>query len=315
MRTLLLKGEPVRYCSDGMRVTCLLVTSLVLASICPAHALDCANASLKVEKLICTSPTLKKADAAMSAAYFKLLRDTTDPEFHEALIRSQRRWIQARSGGVPRSDGVDGEDVESDDRKVLLKITKDRLEFLKGSEPIRTMEQQRKSVSEYSGGPFAGYETAFCNFLPPRFSDWTYVCWATTHRQNKDRICSVREDWATGHTTERRLVSVVTNGAAKPVASCHTGYAGITCPDPENIELAGVAAHWNTNPQPAMSDLTSPRAGSLWKYDPDGPGGYDASWMRDCLFAPTYPPADVSQPDPVSERQKRRLLLQRRLNP
>ena len=52
--------------------------------------LDCAKASTPVEKLFCVTPELNKADEAMSAAYFKLVRSATNPEFHDALIRSQR---------------------------------------------------------------------------------------------------------------------------------------------------------------------------------------------------------------------------------
>jgi hypothetical protein len=63
---------------------------------------------------------------------------------------------QARSRGVPRIDGEN--DEEPDDRKVLLKITKDRLNFLSGPKPISTMEQQRQTASKEGGGPFAGYE-------------------------------------------------------------------------------------------------------------------------------------------------------------
>jgi uncharacterized protein YecT (DUF1311 family) len=281
-----------------------LVSALALAvcaviSPTAVHALDCAKASLKAEKLICASLEAKKADAAMSAAYFALLRRTTDPDFHEALIRSQRRWIEARARGVPRIDGQ--EDEEPDDRKVLLKITRDRLNFLKGSEPIHVMAQQRKIASGETGGPFAGYEGP-CEFMPPRYGHWEYACWIATHRQHKDRICSVGEEWASGHTTERRLVSVVANGEPKPVASCYTGYEGLICPDPENMATAGAAAHWNTNPQISFGDLAPPRAGSLWKYDPDGPAGSETSWMQDCLFAPSYPPSDLSRPDPSEKK-------------
>jgi uncharacterized protein YecT (DUF1311 family) len=270
--------------------TLTLAVCAVISSI-PARALDCPKASHEAEKLICAFPEAKKADEAMSAAYFALLRRTPDPEFHEALIRSQRRWIEARSRGVPRIDGQ--EDEEPDDSKVLLKITRDRLDFLKGSRPIHTMEQQRKVASKESGGPFAGYEGP-CGFMPPRFGHWEYACWIATHRQHKDRICSVGEEWATGHTTERRLVSVVTNREAKPVASCYTGYAGHSCPDPENIAIDEVSAHWNTNPQISVGDLGPPRAGNLWKYDPDGPPGFDEPWMQDCLFAPSYPRPEPS---------------------
>ncbi|UPT86011.1 lysozyme inhibitor LprI family protein [Bradyrhizobium barranii subsp. apii] len=276
-------------------VSVLALAACAVISPSAVHALDCAKASLEAEKFICASPEAKKADDAMTAAYFALLRRTTDPDFHQALIRSQRRWIEARSRGVPRIDGE--EDEEPDDRKVLLKITKDRLNFLKGNEPICTMEQQRKIASKESGGPFAGYEGP-CGFMPPRYGHWEYVCWIATHRQHKDRICSVGEEWTSGHTTERRLVSVVTNGELKPVASCYTGYAGSKCPDPESLANVEAAAHWNTNPQISFGDLGPPRASRLWKYDPDGPAGYDEPWMQDCLFAPSYPPPDLSRPDP-----------------
>jgi uncharacterized protein YecT (DUF1311 family) len=280
-----------------------MLTALVIASFPEVYALDCGKASLQVEKLVCTTSELKKADEAMSAVYFRLLRQTRDPEFHDALMRSQRRWVEARSRGVPRIDRIEGEDTEPDDRKVLLKITRDRLDFLKGTKPIHVMEQQRKIASEDGGGPFAGYETDSCEFLPPRYGNWEYICWTTTHRQHNDRICSVKEDWATGHTTEHRLVSAVNKGEPKPLASCSSGYAGFTCPHPENIDLVGAAAHWNTNRHPSTYDLRPPRAGSLWKYDPDGPAGEDTDpWMRDCLFALTYPTSDVSRPDPVPEK-------------
>ena len=45
----------------------LALTALVAASFRPVYALDCGKASLQVEKTICTTPELKKADEAMSA--------------------------------------------------------------------------------------------------------------------------------------------------------------------------------------------------------------------------------------------------------
>jgi uncharacterized protein len=74
----------------------LILTALCVGYALPVHALDCAKASQPVEKLFCGTTKLKQADDAMSAAYFKLLRETTDPEFHDALIRSRRRWSVAR---------------------------------------------------------------------------------------------------------------------------------------------------------------------------------------------------------------------------
>lgn len=289
-------------------VSVFALAAFAVLSSSAVRALDCAKASLKAEKLICASPEARKADEAMSAAYFALLRRTTDPDFHQAVIRSQRRWIEARSRGVPRIEGQD-DDAESDDRKVLLKITRDRLNFLKGSKPIHTMEQQRSIASKESGGPFAGYE-GFCQFLPPRFGNWEYTCWIDTHRQHKDRICSARLEWATGHETERRLVSVANNGDPKPVASCYTGYAGLNCPDSDTIADAGTAAYWNTNPQFSIGDLRPPRTANLWKYDPDGPAEAD-EWMQDCLFAPNYPPLDLIRADPAPPEKDQRSMMGR----
>jgi hypothetical protein len=48
-------------------------------------------------------------------------------------------------------------------------------------------------------------------------------------------------------------------------------------------------------------------AGDLWKYDPDiSPNAIDQRWMRDCLFAPTYPPPqEVSRPSSKSDASGR----------
>ncbi len=269
---------------------------LVVATCAPAHALDCAKASTPVDKLFCATPELKKADAAMAAAYFKLLRETKDPDFHEALIRSQRRWLKQRSDGPPRF-GAAADDDDLDDGKILLKMTRDRLNFLKGPELIRTMEVQKKVASNDSGGPFAGYETS-CWFLPPPYGNWSYACFGSAHRQHRDRICSAEMTWATGHMTEYRLVSIVKDGEPKPVANCSIGYAGTDeqCPEPDDDAETKAIAHWNTNPL-SSRDLPVPHAGRLSKYDPDaGPKAAGDPWMDDCLFAPAYPPPELSRP-------------------
>lgn len=274
---------------------------LVVALPASAQALDCAKASTPVEKLLCVTPKLKKADAAMGAAYFKLLRATKNPEFHDALIRSQRRWLEARSHGPDRSGA--GEADTTDDREVLLKMTRDRLDFLQGAEPLRVMEEQQRIASNDSGGPFAGYETS-CWFLPPPYGGWTFDCFGTAHRQHRDRICSVEMTWATGHTTENRLVSIMKDGDSKPVANCSIGYASTNeqCPEPDDDAETKAVAHWNTNPLSA-GDLPIPHAGRLWKYDPDAPPKLaDQPWIHDCLFASTYPPPELSRPNSTPKK-------------
>jgi uncharacterized protein YecT (DUF1311 family) len=162
---------------------------LAVAQPAPAGALDCAKASLPVEKLLCATPALRKADDDMSAAYFKLLRETRDPEFHEALIRSQQRWLEQRLLGPQRFGLAEGD--KTDDREVLLAMTRGRLDFLKSGRAIRIMEEQRRIAAKDSSGPFAGYR-AYCHFLPPPYGDWGYGCWSTVYRRHRDRICSKR---------------------------------------------------------------------------------------------------------------------------
>lgn len=278
----------------------LALGALVLAPCYPAHALDCSKASSPLEKLLCATPELKKADEAMGAGYFKVLRETTDPEFHEALIRSQRRWLEARSHGVDRFGAAEGD--RTSDREILLNMTRDRLASLKTA--VRTMEQQRKIVAQDSGGSFAGYEAPSCFFSPPPYGNWGYVCLGVAHREHNGRICSVTTDWASGHTTEYRLVSVLKNGEPQPVASCSIGYSTTDdqCPEPDDGAETKAIAHWNTNPQ-SSSELPTPHANGLWKYDPDvDTDMVDQPWMHDCLFASSYPPADVSRPNPASKK-------------
>jgi uncharacterized protein YecT (DUF1311 family) len=267
-----------------------------VASSSPAHALDCKKVSTSVEKLICGNQELKRVDEAMSAAYFKLLRETTDPDFHEYLIRSQRRWVQVRSQG-PESFGAADND-KTDDRQVLLKITRDRLDSLRSGELIRKMEQQRDTASKENGGPFAGYATG-CISYPPPYSNWGYDCAGTWQRQNHDRICGAHTSWASGHTTEYRLVSALITGEPKLVARCSTGYETTNerCPDSLDDAETKAVAHWNTNPQPDRS-LPTARRDNLWKYDPDIElDEPDPKWMRDCLFAPNFPPAELNRSD------------------
>ncbi|MBR0872262.1 DUF1311 domain-containing protein [Bradyrhizobium tropiciagri] len=279
----------------------LAVGVLIVIGAPPVLALDCAKASSRVDRLICTTPDLKQADAAMSTAYFKLLKKTIDPDFHDALIKSQRRWLQVRSQGA-REFGQ-AEDEETDQRPALLQITRDRMDSLQTAELIHRMERQRDNVSRDSGGSFAGYRTS-CFVLPPPYGNWSYGCFGEGHRQNNDRICSVGLEWASGHQTEYWLVSILKDGAPKPVASCSIGYAGTTerCPDPNDDAETKAIAHWNTNPIPS-ENTPAPRAADLWKYDPDTSVGLtDEQWMHDCLFAATFPPADVSRADPAPKK-------------
>lgn len=271
-----------------------------------ARALDCGKASSPVEKLLCKTPALKRADDAMSAAYFKLLRETKDPEFHEALLRSQRRWLEARAEAF-KPDRPQQEDDETNALpKILLQATRDRLKFLQTATPLRAMEGQRKAVSKDSGGAFAGYR-ARCTFLPPSRGSSTYTCLGEAHRQHNGRICSAGVDWASGHTTDYRLVTVLKNGAPQAVASCSIGYAATSeqCPYPDDDAETKALSHWNTNPNPQPTDtLPVPYTGGLWKYDPEIALDVADKWMDECLFATVFPPPEVSRPDTISAKRR-----------
>jgi uncharacterized protein YecT (DUF1311 family) len=282
-----------------MRHALLPFTACLAMALSPAQALDCGKASAPVEQLICATPALKKADAAMSAAYFKRLRETKDPEFRDALLRSQRRWLEAREEEFKPDAGP----PDDDNSNALLQATRDRLKFLQGSEPLRKMEQLRKAASRDSGGAYAGY-IARCTFSPPSGGRRNYLCLGEAHRQHKDRICSVGLDWTSGHTTDYRLVSVVQNGEPRPVATCAIGYSPTRerCPDPDNDAEAKAAAHWNTNPQP-FDALPEPTTEGLWKYDPDIALNAQP-WMDQCTSSAIYPPPEQSRSDPAPVKKK-----------
>ena len=279
-----------------MRQFLVALGLLLITQALPAAALDCAKATQPVEKMLCSTAKLKKADDDMSAAYFKLLRETRDQEFHEALIRSQRRWLEARLLGPQRFGAAEGD--KTDDREILLQWTRERLDFLTNGRPIRAMEDQRKIAAKDSGGRFAGYD-AGCSFFPPPYGNWSYTCVSTLHRQHHERICSVVQSWASGHLTDIRLVSVVKDGEPKPVASCSIGYASTDtlCPDPALDDTDKARARWKMKPDVTAELGLLPGTGKIWKYDPDLTSlQYEQPWMNECLFTPVFPPPEPSRP-------------------
>lgn len=74
-----------------------LAALFLLASMSlPAQAFDCAKASTKTEKLICSDTELKAADDAMGAAW-KRLGDLLDKDEMQSMRVSQRAWLKWRS--------------------------------------------------------------------------------------------------------------------------------------------------------------------------------------------------------------------------
>jgi hypothetical protein len=211
-------------------------------------------------------------------------------------------------------------DQDKPDGELLLKWTRERLDFLKSGQPIRTMEAQRQIAAKDSGGPFAG-DASLCQFWAPPLGDWGYACRTEISRQNRSRICG------TGVSNERRSwsgrsVKVVENGRPRTVARCSIGgealptvtggnaatnptdgdRATITiireppCPDPDQADALKPIAHWNTSPNPIVDKLRFRE--DRWKYDPDlTPAQYEQPWMNECLSAPVFPPPEQSRPD------------------
>jgi uncharacterized protein YecT (DUF1311 family) len=279
-----------------MKLGLVVFAFAVFCSSSPASALDCVKASSKIEKLFCATPELKKADEAMGSAYFKLLHETVDPKFHEALIQSQRRWLKVRSDGPDRFGQAEGD--KTDDRDILLQMTRDRLRFLQTGEPIRIMEAQRKATSGDSGGPFAGFRTS-CVLQPPPYANWAFECWGSVHRQNTNRVCSSVKLWASGHSTEYRLVSVLEGGKPKQSAVCSTESSGDRplCPGLGDTPRERADARWDTNFSGTLNFSADLDPGGLWEYDPDiGSEVVEEPWLNGCLTSSNFPPSK-SSPD------------------
>ena len=70
----------------------------------PALAIQCDKATARPDKLICTDPALRSADAAMSAAYESL--HATLPKTEQPGLRAdQRQWLSERAACIVDTDG------------------------------------------------------------------------------------------------------------------------------------------------------------------------------------------------------------------
>ena len=80
------------------RIALLLAGSLLalVLATAPARAsgINCAKAATPVEKLLCTDPGLKKADADVADAFAAALAASADPS---AVRASQREWLAKRN--------------------------------------------------------------------------------------------------------------------------------------------------------------------------------------------------------------------------
>jgi uncharacterized protein YecT (DUF1311 family) len=291
----------------------LLAAAALFALSSPALALDCGKASTKLEHAICGDKRLKAADAAMGQAYGQILKAAAgDAEIRDMLVASQRRWLAARDEALGDPAGWP-EDADRDPdtwHAKILTAMQDRTNALKersNTDPqqfalIATAQAQRRFLGQFTGGPFAGFETR-CEFFPTRSGSWAdyYGCFATRTYQNHDRVCSVDEDWATYRAYETRSIADVVDGKLKPVASCALdGDTDSTCPDGATGD--NPEARWNLQPKAADAGTAGATPPALPKLDAEAAGTLDDSpWLHACLTDPSYPKADPASDGSVKK--------------
>lgn len=272
---------------SGISAGRLLCVAGLFALSAPVYAIDCAKASSAVEKLICADRKTVSADAELNRAYAALLKQAPDSEIRAMLVAGQKRWVAARDKTlgmmISEPDALpEGKTAGQIARDLILGRVADFKATPKGSSTPRIIGnaiRQKTFLSQFSGGEFAGFSTS-CDVLPRDYTG--YDCFAVRHYQNKDRICSVDEYWASGSGYTKRYVANVVNGKPKMVASCSFSSADEACSDD-----AG-KTKWNTKPQQPADFYQS---GPLPKIDGEVPTEDDYEWAQACLSNAGYPAA------------------------
>lgn len=253
----------------------------------PALALDCTKAAQPVEKRICTSPALRAADARMNSAYAGALKVAPDAAIRDMLVRSQRRWIAARNNRLDAD--YDGHLLAVNEVRKAIDRRSAELADQSGKGLIARALAERQWLAKFTGGPLTGFD-GNCDFIPDDASGAhvSYACFGAVHVQNRARICSQSEDWATGAVYQYRSVSAADGGRARPVAFCEAqahGRARDNGGAQSGWMRAGVSGDDKRAPAPAIG-LPQLDA-EMW---PIGDGD-DAVWFERCLTASVFPDA------------------------
>ncbi|WP_230946616.1 lysozyme inhibitor LprI family protein [Burkholderia cepacia] len=253
----------------------------------PALALDCTKAAQPVEKRICTSPALRAADARMNSAYAGALKVAPDAAIRDMLVRSQRRWIAARNNRLDAD--YDGHLLAVNEVRKAIDRRTAELADQSGKGLIARALAERQWLAKFTGGPLTGFD-GNCDFIPDDASGAhvSYACFGAVHVQNRARICSQSEDWATGAVYQYRSVSAADGGRARPVAFCEAQAHGRACDNAgaqSGWMRAGVSGDDKRAPAPAIG-LPQLDA-EMW---PIGDGD-DAVWFERCLTASVFPDA------------------------
>lgn len=255
-------------------------------------AFDCRSASAQVERAICADAKLKALDDKLNALFTRALAGLGDNPFRIAMIRSQRRWLANRAD-LSKTWG----DAPANAVPTLAAATGARVAWLKSGDGLREMRRQRAAYAGDERSRHTGFRSA-CFF---READ--YLCVGEAQRARGQRLCSVKTTWASGHETEFRLVSRLEGAIAQPLAGCAYGYAQTDerCPSDEPGSDRAAETRWNPDMRPSP-DLPDTRPIGLWTYDPDRRSSSSDVWMKKCLSALDYPPANLVRRAPAHSR-------------
>ncbi|WP_420139121.1 lysozyme inhibitor LprI family protein [Sphingomonas sp.] len=289
------------------RLSWLIATlAMSLFGSSAAHAITCSKAANSMERLICSDSRLRQADAAMNASYLRLLKSTGEEDIKAALIASQRRWLAARDSQLGRLGQGPGSLSGPAWRAIVFKAIRDRgadlIRIDTGDTGLPRMiamaRRQRAFAARFTGGAYAGFQTS-CSFVPSG-GGYVYGCFGRQHFQNRDRVCSVDQEWASGSVSETRVVERVTNGTLTKIAGCSIGNDAYgSCPNPN--ASGGQHAVWT-----AASGTRTPPYPPLQKIDVDIDVDMASDWLPACLTRPDYPPMPAASSQGKKGPKKRR---------
>ncbi|WP_349970136.1 DUF6393 family protein [Pseudomonas caspiana] len=260
-----------------------------------ARSMDCGKASSEIEHLICADSRLLTADAAMGKAYASILKSADDAGIRSMLVASQRRWMTARDQSLGKlRDSIDTRTGEPYTRQaqsnIVLKAIHERTrqlgrisdQALAKPELVQRAIDQSKFDAGFTGGRFAGSNVA-CEFVPQADS-YAYGCFGTRFHQNKNRVCSLSQDWASGDLYQTRAVADIVDRKPNLIATCKPGIkncvegsagwsARSDAPDADTQRI-----YDQIDKQPLASlDV------ELWAEEGD------EQWLKQCLTDPGFP--------------------------
>lgn len=164
----------------------------------------------------------------MNSAYAGALKVAPDAAIRDMLARSQRRWIAARNNRLDAD--YDGHLLAVNEVRKAIDRRSAELADQSGKGLIARALAERQWLAKFTGGPLTGFD-GNCDFIPDDASGAhvSYACFGAVHVQNRARICSQSEDWATGAVYQYRSVSAADGGRARPVAFCEAQAHGRAC--------------------------------------------------------------------------------------